>query len=92
MTKTYRVQYFGQAIGIATITTNGLIKEVHWIILQNQIIQQGGLTQIIISSSSHYNWNYPTEISDSTIIPNILQLTIPNYSINGQTNYNWTEI
>jgi hypothetical protein len=92
MTKTFRVQHIGQAIGIATITTNGLIKEVHWIILQNQIIQQVDMTQILISSSSHYNWNYPSEISDSTIIQNILHLTIPNYSINGQTNYNWPEI
>jgi hypothetical protein len=92
MTKTYRVQYIGQIIGIATITTNKALKEVHWIILKNQILQQDGLTQIHISSSSHYNWNYPYEISDSTIIQNILHLTIPNYSINGQTNYNWTEI
>jgi hypothetical protein len=92
MTKTYRVQYIGQAIGVATITTNGLIKEVHWIIFQNQIIQQTGLTQILISSSSHYNWIYPSEITDSTIIQNILHLTVPNYSINGQTNYNWAEI
>jgi hypothetical protein len=92
MTTTYRVQYIGQAIGIATITINNLSKEVHWIILQNQVIQREDLTQILISSSSHYNWNYPSAISDSTIIQNILQLTIPNYCKNGQTNYNWTEI
>lgn len=55
MTKTYRVQYIGQVIGIATITTNKSVKEVHWIILKNQILQQNGLNQIYISSSSHYN-------------------------------------
>lgn len=92
MTTTYRVQYISQAIGIAIITINNSSKEVHWIILQNQVIQKEDLTQILISSSSHYNWNYPSAISDSTIIQDILQLTIPSYCINRQQNYKWVEI
>jgi hypothetical protein len=92
MTTTYRVQYLGNSIGIAIITNNSLTIEVHWVILQNQTIQQQSITQILISSSSHYNWTYPIGISENTIIQDLLTRTIPNYVTNGQTNYSWTQI
>lgn len=92
MNTTYRVQYIGESIGIATITDNGTSKEVHWIVLQNKIINQQNITQILISSTSHFNWTYPLEITDNTIIQDFLLRTIPNYVANGQTNYNWITI
>ena len=92
MNTIYRVQHIGQSIGIATITDNGTSKEVHWIVLHNQIICQQNITQILISSTSHYNWTYPLSISDITIIQDLLIRTIPNYVANGQANYNWLAI
>lgn len=92
MNTTYRVHYIGQSIGIATITDNGISKEVHWIILKNQILNQQNITQILLSSTSHFNWAYPLGISDNTIIQDLLLRTIPNYVANGQTNFNWLAI
>ena len=92
MNTIYRVHHIGQSIGIATITDNGISKEVHWIVLLNKIICQQNITQILISSTSHFNWTYPVSITDNTIIQELLLRTIPNYIANGQTNYNWVMI
>jgi hypothetical protein len=92
MTNTYRVQYTGTAIAIATITTNNTIKEVHWINLQNQSFTDENIMQISISSSSHLSYSCPSQISNDTIIRSLISQTIPNYVANGPANYNWIEI
>ena len=89
MTKIYQVKYMGNVIGVLTITTNNSVKEVHWIIFQKKITHDENLLRIDLSSTSYAYWQYPAEISDDTIVTDVLNRTIYNYRFNSQANYSY---
>ena len=92
MTKIYAIKYFGNVIGVLTITTNNTVKEVHWIIFQNKTTHEEDLLRIVLSSTSYTYWQYPAEILDDTIVKDVLNRTIYNYRFNGTANYSYEEV